>query len=156
LRRRTRLPHLKSAACHLQPFPFFSLNRQWFNDPMSQFFPCPLPPVPFLSSYLCSSVFPLIPGCLSRHTPFLPTRPPRTMELMSHSPQRLLFAALAAGFLFAGCNRIIPTDLRPLDQAGMWYQSIEDLRKLDPTDAEVAQLVLVRRAGMSRAGLREP
>src|SRR3970282_304931 len=147
LRRRTRLPHLKSAACHLQPFPFFSLNRQWFNDPMSQFFPCPLPPVPLLSSYLCSSVFPLIPGCLSRHTPFLPTRPPRTMELMFRSPQRLLFA---------GCIRIIPPDPRPLDQAGMWYQSIEDLRKLDPTDAEVAQLVLVRRAGMSRAGLREP
>ena len=77
------------------------------------------------------------------------------MELMSRSPQRLLFAALAAGFLFAGCNRIIPTDLRPLDQAGMWYQSIEDLRKLDPTDAEVSQLVLVRRAGMSDAGCLE-
>ena len=74
------------------------------------------------------------------------------MEWMSLSQQRLVLATLLAAFALAGCKHIKPVDLRPLDQAGMWYQSLEDLRKLEPTDAEVAQLVIVRRAGMSDAG----
>ena len=77
------------------------------------------------------------------------------MDLMFRSPQRLIFRTLLAVVVFAGCNRIKPVDLRPLDQAGMWHQSIEDLRKLDPSDAEVAQLVLARRASMSDVGCLE-
>src|SRR5574341_177303 len=73
---------------------------------------------------------------------------------MSRSPQRLFLAMLFVVCL-AGCNRIKPTDLRPLDQAGMWYQSIEELRKLNPSDAEVAQLVLARQAGLSDVGCLE-
>lgn len=60
------------------------------------------------------------------------------------------FAGLAALALLAtGCQRLHPTDMRPLDQAGMWFASIEELRKLAITDAEVAQLSRARQAGIS-------
>ena len=48
-----------------------------------------------------------------------------------------------------GCKRLHPVDTRPLDQAGMWYRNIEELRGLEVTDAEVAELVKARQAGMS-------
>jgi hypothetical protein len=68
----------------------------------------------------------------------------------------VLFAGLAVVALFAtGCQRLHHTDTRPLDQAGMWFASIEELRKLDVTDAEVAQLTRARQAGMSDASCVE-
>jgi len=73
---------------------------------------------------------------------------------MSRSPQRLFLVAFLCVSLTA-CERLKPTDLRPLDKAGMWYQSIEELRKLNPSDAEIAQLVLAREAGLSDAGCLE-
>ena len=76
------------------------------------------------------------------------------MALMLRSPQRILLAAFFVVCL-AACNRVKPVDLRPLDKAGMWFQSLEDLRKLDPSDAEIAQLVLARQAGMSDTGCLE-
>ena len=75
-------------------------------------------------------------------------------KLMSRTPQRLFFAAVLVASL-AGCERLKPTDLRPLDKAGMWYQSIEELRKLNPSEDEIAQLVLAREAGLSDAGCLE-
>src|SRR5262249_57432133 len=60
------------------------------------------------------------------------------------------FAGLAALALLAtGCQRLHPTDMRPLDQAGMWVASIGELRKLAITDAEVAPLSRARPAGLS-------
>jgi hypothetical protein len=62
----------------------------------------------------------------------------------------VLFAGLGVVALFAtGCQRLHHTDTRPLDQAGMWFASIEELRKLGVTDAEVTQLSRARQAGMS-------
>jgi hypothetical protein len=51
--------------------------------------------------------------------------------------------------LAVGCKRHILTDYRPLDQAGMWSSGLEQLKKLDTSDAEVAQLVKVKRARLS-------
>jgi len=51
--------------------------------------------------------------------------------------------------LAVGCNRHILTDYRPLDQAGMWSSGLEQLKKLDTSDAEVAQLVKVKQARLS-------
>ncbi len=62
-------------------------------------------------------------------------------------PLALLLAVLALALL--GCKSLKPTDTRPLDQAGMWYRSIEELRQLKITDAEVAELVKARDAGTS-------
>jgi len=51
--------------------------------------------------------------------------------------------------LAVGCNRHILTDYRPLDKAGMWSSGLEQLKKLDTSDAEVAQLVKVKQARLS-------
>jgi hypothetical protein len=66
----------------------------------------------------------------------------------------VLGLALLALFL-PGCQRLHRTDTRPLDQAGMWFHSIEELRALGITDAEVAELAKVRQAGLSDAGCIE-
>src|SRR5256885_664100 len=48
--------------------------------------------------------------------------------------------------LLAGCKKHMLTDYRPLDQAGMWSSGLEELKKLDTSDSEVAQLVKVKQA----------
>ena len=69
-------------------------------------------------------------------------------------------ASLTAGLalialLAPGCKRLHRTDTRLLDQAGMWYGSIQELRALDVTDAEVAELAKARQAGTSDAACVE-
>jgi hypothetical protein len=54
----------------------------------------------------------------------------------------LLCAALT------GCKSHPLTDYRPLDQAGMWSSSLQDLKKLNINDSEVAQLVSLKKAGV--------
>jgi hypothetical protein len=51
--------------------------------------------------------------------------------------------------LLAGCKGHPLTDYRPLDKAGMWSSSMQDLKKLNASDAEVAQLVSLKNAGVS-------
>src|SRR2546427_6127032 len=48
-----------------------------------------------------------------------------------------------------GCDKHLLTDYRPLDQAGMWSSSVEELKKLNTSDAEVAQLVKMKQARVS-------
>src|SRR5574337_1850215 len=61
----------------------------------------------------------------------------------------LIAALLLAALFSSGCKHLRQTDMRPLDQAGMWFRSVEELRRLRVTDAEVAELVKVRQAGVS-------
>src|ERR1051326_5828368 len=56
---------------------------------------------------------------------------------------------LGACVLLAGCLQHPLTDYRPLDQAGMWSSGLEDLKKLNTSDSEVAQLVKVKQAKLS-------
>ena len=49
----------------------------------------------------------------------------------------------------AGCKSHPLTDYRPLDRAGMWSSSMQELKKLNVNDAEVAQLVSLKNAGVS-------
>src|SRR5215470_11982794 len=51
--------------------------------------------------------------------------------------------------LLAGCKSHPLTDYRPLDKAGMWSSTMEDLKKLNVNDAEIAQLVALKNAGVS-------
>ena len=74
--------------------------------------------------------------------------------------RRLFAVSLAAALalialLLPGCNRLHRTDTRPLDQAGMWYGSIQELRALGVTDAEVVELAKARQAGVSDAACIE-
>jgi hypothetical protein len=47
-----------------------------------------------------------------------------------------------------GCKNHILTDYRPLDRAGMWSSNIEQLKGLNASDAEVAQLIKLKQAGV--------
>jgi hypothetical protein len=49
----------------------------------------------------------------------------------------------------SGCGHHILTDYRPLVNAGMSSTSIEQLKKLDTTDAETLQLVTAKRSGVT-------
>jgi len=52
--------------------------------------------------------------------------------------------------LFAvGCHQHLLTDYRPLDQAGMWSSGLEQLKALNTSDFEVAQLVKAKQARLS-------
>jgi len=48
-----------------------------------------------------------------------------------------------------GCKQHLLTDYRPLDQAGMWSSGLEQLKALNTSDSEVAQLVKVKQARLS-------
>jgi hypothetical protein len=48
-----------------------------------------------------------------------------------------------------GCDKHPLTDYRPLDQAGMWSSNVEQLKTLNTSDTEVAQLVKLKQAGIS-------
>ena len=51
--------------------------------------------------------------------------------------------------LAGGCHQHPLTDYRPLDQAGMWSTGLEQLKKLNTSDSEVAQLVKAKQARLS-------
>jgi hypothetical protein len=51
--------------------------------------------------------------------------------------------------LLAGCKSHPFTDYRPLDKAGMWSSSLQELKKLNVNDSEIAQLVSLKNAGVS-------
>ena len=62
-----------------------------------------------------------------------------------------LLAVVMAGTLVLsnGCGHHVMTDYRPLVNAGMSSASIEQLKKLDTSDAETPQLVSAKRAGIT-------
>jgi len=47
-----------------------------------------------------------------------------------------------------GCEKNLLTDYRPLDQAGMFSSNVEELKKLNTSNPEVAQLVKLKQAGI--------
>ena len=49
----------------------------------------------------------------------------------------------------SGCDKHLLTDYRPLDQAGMYSSSVEQLKTLNTADSEVAQLVRLKQAGLT-------
>jgi hypothetical protein len=56
---------------------------------------------------------------------------------------------LACGLCAAGCGQHPMTDYRTLGQAGMGSSTVEDLKKLNTSDAEVAQLVHLKQGGIT-------
>jgi hypothetical protein len=66
---------------------------------------------------------------------------------MYRCPHLLLLGAYA--LLAGGCNKHLLTDYRPLDQAGMYFSNIEELKGQNTSDQEVAQLVKLKQAGIS-------
>src|SRR5712664_3917394 len=62
---------------------------------------------------------------------------------------KLFLLGVLALLRVGGCDKHPLTDYRPLDKAGMWSSNVELLKKLNTSDAEVAQLVRMKQAGMS-------
>jgi hypothetical protein len=62
---------------------------------------------------------------------------------------------VAALILMASCNGIRQTNMTPLDSAGMHPDSIEQLQKYQVNDAEIQQVLIAGRAGMSEKGCVE-
>lgn len=58
-------------------------------------------------------------------------------------------ACLVAALSLADCGRFKRTETRPLDEAGMAFRKIQQLRELSVTDEEVVELAKAKRAGMS-------
>ncbi|MGC1618630.1 MAG: hypothetical protein WA765_09075 [Candidatus Acidiferrum sp.] len=61
--------------------------------------------------------------------------------------QRLLLGVCV--LLAAGCQQHPLTDYRPLGQAGMWSSDIEQLKGLNTTDSEIAQVIKLKNSGIS-------
>jgi hypothetical protein len=49
----------------------------------------------------------------------------------------------------AGCQKKPETDYSGLDQSGMWSSSLDELKKLKVSDAEIAQLTKLKQTGAS-------
>ena len=64
--------------------------------------------------------------------------------------RRLSFIlVLGACLIVDGCQQKPKTDYRGLDNAGMWSSSLDELKKLKASDAEIAQLTKLKQAGAS-------
>ncbi|HYL09981.1 MAG TPA: hypothetical protein VEU31_04530 [Candidatus Acidoferrales bacterium] len=68
------------------------------------------------------------------------------------SPLCVLAVALLA---VPGCKRLKSTNTQPLDQAGIWYEKVQELKGLEITDLEVAEIIRLKQAGISDAGCVE-
>lgn len=62
-------------------------------------------------------------------------------------PRAAIRLALALSLLVAGCKHMQPLDTKPLDAAGVGYDSIKKLEALDITKDEVAEISKMRSAG---------
>lgn len=58
-------------------------------------------------------------------------------------------AALLALFLAAGCRKIRYVDAKPLEKAGMDFYSIEAVKGMDPTEAELAEVAKAKMGGLT-------
>lgn len=65
---------------------------------------------------------------------------------------KLMLLGLVFLLRTSGCDKHPLTDYRPLDQAGMWSSSSEQLKKLNTSDDEVAHLVKLKQAGITDDG----
>ena len=79
------------------------------------------------------STVPGLPGC------------PRYNGVMRY---KLMLLGVFVLFRVSGCDKHLLTDYRPLDQAGMWSSNVEQLKALNTSDVEVAQLVKLKQAGI--------
>ncbi len=56
---------------------------------------------------------------------------------------------LAASLAISACKPAPKTDTAALDQAGMWFNSITELKTLNVSNAEISELAIARQAGLT-------
>lgn len=69
-------------------------------------------------------------------------------------PLRIAPLAFVSTIIFAlvfsaGCQKVKYVDSKPLDQAGMEFSSVQTLKAMNPTDAEIAQVAKAKMGGLS-------
>ena len=60
-----------------------------------------------------------------------------------------LFLAIVVTVTTGGCKKLQPTDMTPLDQAGMRSEDVEQLRQAKLTEQEIREVALVRHSGLT-------
>ena len=63
----------------------------------------------------------------------------------------LVIAAAFLALALAACKRVQPLDTAPLDHTGMSYDAIQELKKMNITAAEIAEMAQAREAGLPDA-----
>jgi len=87
-------------------------------------------------------------GDLPVHCP--PLTPTRLLARIFASSSTLLIVAFA--LVSVGCHQLTPLDTKPLDNAGISYDTIQQLKGLKITASEVAEIAIARQGGFSEAG----
>ena len=80
-------------------------------------------------------------------------RGPRVLSRASRYFARLVAVSLALAFL--GCHNVPPLDTTPLDNAGMTYDTVQQLKALHVNAPEVTEIATARRAGFDDAACVE-
>ena len=75
--------------------------------------------------------------------------PSPAQSWVSTKPRLLSGLLLIILLPLAACKRAEQTNTQPLDEAGMWSNSISELRTLNVSNAEIGELTKARRGGLS-------
>src|ERR1700680_3449766 len=76
---------------------------------------------------------------------------PESPSAFARQCVRIPMAATLVLFAVTGCSNARHTDTTPLDQGGVYFQGVEQLRQFKITNPEVQQLVTARGAGLDDA-----
>ena len=68
---------------------------------------------------------------------------------VSTKPRLSLGLLILLSLPLAACKRVEPTTTKPLDEAGMWSNSVNELRTLNVSNAEIGELTKARQGGLS-------
>src|SRR5260370_19270176 len=63
----------------------------------------------------------------------------------------LICVLVLVALVLPGCKRLRGPDTQPLDQAGIWYEKVQELKGLGVSESEVAEIVRLKQAGVSDA-----
>jgi hypothetical protein len=75
---------------------------------------------------------------------------PSRVRFSNSARCRLWLGLLLALLLpLAACKRAEQTNTQPLDDAGMWFNSVSELRSMNVSNAEISELAKARQAGLS-------
>jgi hypothetical protein len=73
----------------------------------------------------------------------------RFLAVPYNGDMRKSLLILGVSILLFGCQKHVQTDYSSLDQSGMWSSTLDEVKALKPSDAEIAQLTKLKHAGAS-------
>jgi hypothetical protein len=73
----------------------------------------------------------------------------KTTFPLRNAPMAFACAIFFVLALSSGCQKVQYVDSKPLDQAGMEFSSVQTLKAMNPSDAEIAQVAKAKKGGLS-------